>query len=161
MTPAAPQQTRDAIRAAIAAGRAADAERMARALTISAPSPEVFELLSAALRAQGKADKAVAAAEDGLRLDLGSIRLTHARALGLADLGRNEEALRVFDSLAKRGVEQPPIWLSRGIALLGLARDADAEAMFADGVRRWPQDQGLQQGLASVRWMRGQGPANW
>ncbi|MBI3437316.1 MAG: hypothetical protein HY054_01450, partial [Proteobacteria bacterium] len=88
-----------------------------------------------------------------------NIRLTHARALSLADLGRNEEALRVFDSLARRGVEQPAVWLSRGVALLSLARDADAEAMFADGVRRWPLDQGLQHGLASVRWMRGQGAA--
>jgi tetratricopeptide (TPR) repeat protein len=157
VTPTAPQQPRDAIRAAIAAGRAAEGERMARALTISAPNPEAFELLSTALRVQGKPDKAISAAEEGLRLDLGSIRLTHARALALADLGRNEEALRVFDGLAKRGIEQPPIWLSRGIALLGLARDADAEAMFADGVRRWPQDQGLQHGLASVRWMRGEG----
>jgi len=157
VTPAVPQQTRDAIRAAMASGRADEAERMARALTIAAPSPEAFELLSASLRAQGKPDKAITAAEEGLHLDLGSIRLTHARALSLADLGRNEEALAVFESLAKRGVEQPPIWLSRGIALLSLARDADAEAMFADGVRRWPQDQGLQHGLASVRWMRGQG----
>lgn len=133
---------------------------MARALTISAPSPEAFELLSMALRMQGKPDKAIAAAEQGLKLDLTNIRLTHARAQSLADLGRNEEALRVFESLAKRGVEQPPVWLSRGIALLSLARDADAEAIFADGVRRWPLDQGLQHGLASVRWMRGQGAAS-
>jgi tetratricopeptide (TPR) repeat protein len=159
VTPTAPQQSRDAIRAAMTAGRPAEAERMARALTISSPSPEAFELLSAALRVQGKPDKAIAAADEGLRLALGSVRLSHARALALADLGRNEEALRMFDNLAKRGVEQPPIWLSRGIALLGLARDADAEAMFADGVRRWPQDQGLHHGLASVRWMRGQGAA--
>ncbi|MFZ2029584.1 MAG: putative 2OG-Fe(II) oxygenase [Vitreimonas sp.] len=152
-------QSLQAIRAALATGRPVEAERMARALTIAAPSPEAFELLSTAMRVQGKPENAITAAEAGLRLDLGSVRLTHARALALADLGRNEEALRVFDSLAKRGVEQPPIWLSRGIALLGLARDADAEAMFADGVRRWPQDQGLQHGLASVRWMRGQGAA--
>ncbi|MBS0384925.1 MAG: tetratricopeptide repeat protein [Proteobacteria bacterium] len=159
MTPAQPQHARDAIRAAIAAGRAGEAEPMARALTIGAPSPEAFELLSLALRAQGKADKALAAAEDGLRLDLGNVRLAHARGLALTELGRNEEALRTFDSLARRGLEQPPVWLSRGVALLNLARDADAEAMFADGVRRWPQDQGLHHGLASVRWMRGQGAA--
>ncbi len=154
-----PQETLNAIRAALAAGRAAEAEPLARTLTISAPSSEVFELLSQALRAQGKPEKALAAADDGLRRDLMNVRLAHARGLALADLGRSEEALRVFDALAKRGLEQSRVWLSRGIALLNLARDEDAEAMFADGVRRWPQDQGLQHGLASVRWMRGQGAA--
>lgn len=154
-----PPETLKAIRAALVAGRAAEAEPMARALTISAPSSEAFELLSQALRMQGKPQKALAAAEEGLRLDLNNVRLTHGRGLALADLGRSEEALRVFDALAKRGLEQPPVWLSRGIALLSLARDADAEAMFADGIRRWPRDQGLQHGLASVRWMRGQGRA--
>ena len=152
-----PQETLAAIRAALAAGRAAEAEPMARALTISAPSSEAFELWSQALRAQGKSEKALAAAEQGLRLDRNNVRLIHSRGQALADLGRSEEALGEFDSLAKRGLEQPPVWLSRAIALLSLARDAEAEAMFADGVRRWPQDQGLQHGLASVRWMRGDG----
>jgi len=156
LEPSFPGADRAFARAAIAAGRAAEAEPIARALTLTAPSTDAWDILSSALRAQDKFEEAIAAAEEGLRLDLGSVPLTYNRGLALASLGRNDEALRAFDSLANRGVKQAPIWLSRGVALLGLARQADAEAMFADGVNRWPQDQGLHHALASVRWMRGE-----
>lgn len=152
-----PQEKIKAIRAALAAGRVSEAEPMARFLTVMAPSAEAYELLSQVLRLQGKPEKALAAADQGARIDAGDIRLSYMRAQALSDLGRSEEALGIFDALVRRGIEQPPMWLSRATALLGLGRDADAEAMLADGVRRWPQDQALQHALASVRWMRGDG----
>ena len=158
LDPRFPGADRAFARAAIAAGRGAEAERVAVALTLADPSPEAWDILSTALRSQEKLEEALAAADEGLRLDLGSVALIHSRALALAAMGQNEEALRSFEALARSGVKQPPLWLNRGVALLGLARDGDAEAMFAEGVGQWPRNQDLQHALASVRWIRGAGP---
>lgn len=144
-------------RAAMAAGDLRGAEAIARSLTSQTPSAESFELLASVLRAQERLEEALAAADQAVALDPQSAMAVHARAFILGRLGRYSEALPIYDQLLARGVVQAPVWLNRGMALLGLARDGEAEAFLADGVRRWPQDQGLQNSLASVRWMRGAG----
>jgi tetratricopeptide (TPR) repeat protein len=144
-------------RAAMAAGDARGAEQVARMLVQNAPSAEAFELLASALRAQDRLEEALAAAERAVALDPQNILALHTRAFILGRLGRYGEALPIYDHLVARGVAQAPLWLNRGMALLGIARDAEAEAVYVDGVRRWPQDQGLQNALANVRWMRGAG----
>jgi tetratricopeptide (TPR) repeat protein len=146
---------RDA-RAALAAGKPAEAERMVRGGLAQAPSSDLYEVLAAALRAQDKLDDALAAAGTAVRLNPNSPMAVHGRAQVLSRLGRYAEALADFDTLINRGVAQAPLWLNRGVALLGLTRVAEADATFEDGVRRWPLDQGLQNALASVRWMRGE-----
>src|SRR5690606_9432979 len=97
------------------------------------------------------------AADEALKLEPVSAHARHSRAVALNRLGRNEEALALYDELVARGVAAPALWLNRGVALLALTRDREAEAAFADGVGRWPLDRGLQNALANVRWMRGAG----
>lgn len=141
----------------MAAGDLRAAETIARTLTAQAPSAESYEILASALRAQDRLEEALAAADQAVARDPQSAMALHTRAFILGRLGRYSEALPIYDQLVARGIAQPPLWLNRGMALLGLARDAEAEAFFADGVKRWPQDQGLQNSLANVRWMRGAG----
>lgn len=146
-------------RAAMAAQDFAGAERIARASIAQAPDAPAYELLANALRAQERLEGALAAADSAVGLDGGSNSAQHTRAFILSRLGRFSEALSLYDQLIARGVAQPTVWLNRSVALLGLTRDAEAEAALIDGVRRWPQDQGLQNMLASLRWMRGGGDA--
>jgi tetratricopeptide (TPR) repeat protein len=158
LDPRFPGVLRGFARAALSAGRAAEAEAVARRLVAEQPSAEVWDVLSTVLRAQDKLEEAVAAAEEAVKLDPASAPARHSRAVAMTRLGRNEEALAELNSLAARGVSSPALWLNRGIALLNLTRDAEAESMFADGVRRWPFDHHLQNALANTRWMRGAGP---
>lgn len=146
-------------RAALNAGDPRGAERGARQLLVIAPSAEAHDLLANALRAQDRLEEALAAADAALRLSPGNAVAQHGRALTLSRLGRYAESLTIFDALVARGVAAPPLWLNRGVALLGQTRVKEAEAAFADGVKRWPQDLGLQNALASTRWMRGEGDA--
>lgn len=146
-------------RALLQANRAVEAEAAAREAVAHAPSAEAWETLSSALRGQDKLEEALAAASEGLKIDASHAAATHARAVSLSRLGRNEEAIEAFDSLAARGVVAPALWLNRGVALLGLTRDEAAERVFSDGVARWPFDLHLQNALANVRWMRGAGGA--
>ncbi|MGE0530623.1 MAG: putative 2OG-Fe(II) oxygenase [Hyphomonadaceae bacterium] len=146
-------------RAAAVAGDFRTAEHIARALTSQTPSAESFELLASVLRAQDRLEEALAAADQAVAYDPRHAAALHTRAYILGRLGRYGEALPLYDQLLARGIVQPVLWLNRGMALLGQARDAEAEIFFADGVKRWPQDQGLQNALANVRWMRGAGEA--
>lgn len=146
-------------RAAMAVQNFAAAETIARAAISQAPDAQAYELLANALRAQERLEEALVSAETSVRLDGSSNSAQHTRAFILSRLGRFADALALYDQLIARGVAQPAVWLNRSVALLGLTRDADAEAALIDGVRRWPQDQGLQNMLASLRWMRGGGEA--
>lgn len=143
--------------AALAAGDVRAAEGIARTLSVQTQSAEAFDLLANVLRVQDRLEEALTAADQAVARDAQNIVAQHSRAFILGRLGRYSEALPIYDQLIARGVRRAALWLNRGMALLGLTRDAEAEAFFADGVSRWPQDQGLQNALANVRWMRGDG----
>lgn len=144
-------------RSALAAGALADAERAGRSLVQREPNAEHWELLSRILRAEDKLEEALAAAESALALDANHIAAGHSRAVTLARLGRNDESVGALDGLRSRGVEAAALVFARGNALFNMALADEAEAAFADGVRRWPQDPSLQNALANARWMRGDG----
>ncbi|MGE0741385.1 MAG: tetratricopeptide repeat protein [Hyphomonadaceae bacterium] len=145
-------------RAAMSVGLALEAEAVARELIALRPDPEAWELLAVALRAQERHEDAIVAADEALKLAPGRTTARHGRAVALSRAGRNQEALAEIDALAARGVAAPALWLTRGVTLLNMTRAEEAEAAFADGVRRWPNDQSLQGALASVRWMRAPSP---
>lgn len=142
-------------RSALAAGRGADAERVARALTIAAPSAESWNFLASALRAQDKLEEALEAAEQAVASDPNDAAAVHTRATILTRIGRNEDALAALNTLSARGVTAPAIVFTRGTALFNMTRAAEAEAAFAEGVARWPADANLHTALANARWMRG------
>ncbi len=132
------------------AGRFTDAEQVAREST-SAPTTAAFSALSNALRAQGKLDGALAAAEDALRLDRTDLNARHDRGAALLGLNRAQEALQVFESLLADGVDLPVLAINRGAALEALGRKADARAVYDDAARRWPELPNLQDRIASAR----------
>ena len=144
-------------RSLLNAGNAAEAEALVRTRLQQAPSADAYEVLAGALRRQERFEEALAASEAALQLKPDDVLAAHGRAQALSKLGRYPDAVRDFDGLIARGVIAAPLWLNRGVALLGVPSVAAAESAFADGVRRWPQDLGLHNALASVRWMRGAG----
>lgn len=144
-------------RAVLQRGEAARAEGMARLIVAQAPGADAYELLAATLRRQDRLEEALAASDTAVKLDAFNVVALHGRAQTLSRLGRYDEAMAIFDALIARGVAAAALWLNRGVALLGLTKVGEAQAAFADGVRRWPQDGGLQNALASVRWMQGAG----
>ena len=154
MTPDELQGLKKSARLALQSGQAENAERAARRLIFEAPNAEAYDILSCALRNLERFDEALAASDRALQLDPRNAPAIHNRALVLARLGRTEEALRAYDMLVKGGLRAAPLWLNRGAALMDLARVDEAEKFFAEGVRSWPGDPGLQNALAMVRWAR-------
>ena len=133
------------------ADRYEEAEKAARRWLKDSPSPEAWDALSCTLRALGKHQEALAAADEALRLNPSSAPAQHSRGAALLQLGRSQEALDIFERLAMSGVQAPVIWLSRGNALASLERQSEALAAYSEGARRWPNDRDLQKALAEAR----------
>lgn len=134
-----------------ACARFGEAEKAARYWIETGPSSLAWDTLSCALREQNKFQEALAAAEQGMRIDPEDARPRHSRAAALLKLGRNEDALKVLDSLTAQGVSSPAVYLNRGTALKNLKRNKEAAAAFAEGVSRYPTDLALKQAAASTR----------
>ncbi|MGD9979887.1 MAG: tetratricopeptide repeat protein [Hyphomonadaceae bacterium] len=132
------------------AGRPAEAERAAmEALKI--PSADGWDALSCAQRAQGKAQEALQAADEALRIDWRHLNAQNSRGAALLMLNRPKEALDMFDSIAAQGVEMPVLAINRGEALEQLGRHAEARALYDDALRRWPNMPNLQERLEAKR----------
>ncbi len=130
--------------------RFADAERVARQAN-AAPASSTWEALSNALRAQGKSQEALTAADEALKLDRQDANAQHAKAAALMALNRPQEALAIFDELLGRGIDLPILAMNRGAALEALGRKADAKAVYEDAGRRWPNLPNLQDRIAAAR----------
>jgi len=131
-------------------GRFGEAEDAARSAT-AMPSAAAFEALSNAQRAQGKAQEALAAAEEALRLDWQDPNAQHAKAAALMLLNRPQDALAIFDELVGRGLDLPVLHMNRGAALEALGRNADARTVYEEAARRWPNLPNLQERVAEAR----------
>jgi tetratricopeptide (TPR) repeat protein len=130
--------------------RFGDAEQAARSAT-AMPSAAAYEALSNALRAQGKSEEALAAAEEALKIDWQDPNAQHAKAAALMALSRPQEALAIFDDLMGRGLDLPVLHMNRGAALEALGRGADARAVYEEAARRWPNLPNLQERVADAR----------
>ncbi|MBX3428859.1 MAG: tetratricopeptide repeat protein [Hyphomonadaceae bacterium] len=128
-----------------------DAERAARQGIANAPSSGAYEALSNALRAQGKGQDALTAAEEALRADWQDPNAQHARAAALMQLNRPQEALAIFDELVQRGIDLPILHFNRAAALEALGRKADARNLYEDVARRWPNLPNLMASVAAAR----------
>jgi tetratricopeptide (TPR) repeat protein len=132
------------------AGRPAEAERAALE-ALRTPTADGFDALSCALRAQGKAQEALEAADEALRIDWQHLNAQNSRGAALLMLKRPKEALDAFDAIAAQGVEMPVLALNRGEALEQLGRSAEARALYDDAARRWPNLPNLQERLKAKR----------
>lgn len=138
-------------RASHVAGRQQDSEKAARQLLQQAPSADAWDVLSWALRAQDKGEEALAAANAALKLDPNHTEAWHSRGVALVLTGKTDEGLAIFDDLVSRGIAAPALWLHRAGALDTLGRHAEAEDVYADAARRWPNAPNLQARLAQRR----------
>jgi tetratricopeptide (TPR) repeat protein len=137
--------------ACFASKRFKDAEAAARAVVARAPSTHAWDTLSSSLREQGRAQEALDAAEQGLELDPSSRQCQHSRAAALISLGRNDEALAIFDQLRNQGIEVASTLFFRAKALVNLKRYSEALSMVETGLVRWPGDDRLQAAAAELR----------
>jgi tetratricopeptide (TPR) repeat protein len=133
------------------AGRFEDAERHARAAVEARPDVESWDALAAALRALDKAEEALAASDEALKLKSDDLNAIHGRGAALLMLGRAQEAVDIFESLIAKGVHSPSLALNRGSAYDMLGRAAEARAIFDDAQRRWPNLPNLQSQIAARR----------
>lgn len=131
--------------AAYNAGRPEEAEQAARQAVNGEPSADAHDALSCALRAQGKGQEALAAAEQALRLDPRSQNALNSKGAALLLLNRGQEALAIFDALVMQGADTPVLALNRGMALESVGRKDDAKKVYDDAARRWPNLPNLQE----------------
>lgn len=142
-------------RSALAAGQFAEAELHARSTLALAPSCKAWVLLARALGCEDRLQDALDAVAEGLVLEPDNAEARLLQADLLARSGLNEEAINCLDGIVAQGNETPAVLISRGVALSNLGRLSDAEAAFADGVRKWPDHVELHKALANARWMLG------
>lgn len=137
--------------AAYKSGRFADAENGARAAVQKQPSAAAWDVLSGALRAQNKAQDALAAAEEAVKLDRDDMSAANSRGAALLMLNRPQEALEVFEGISAKGVDYPVLALNRAAAYDMLGRTNEARAIYDDAQRRWPNLPNLQGQIAARR----------
>jgi tetratricopeptide (TPR) repeat protein len=138
-------------RACFRAKRYAEAEKAARTAIAQSPSSQFLDMLSAALREQGKGKEALEAAEQALQVEPGDPAVRHTRAAALTSVGRDAEALTEFDAVAQRGIETPSTGFFRAKALVNLGRRGEALEVVESGLQRWPRDERLQAAASELR----------
>ena len=153
-----PAQLYDRALAALQGGQPADARKFLLAAASRMPSDhEVRYLLYSALEAEGEDAFAGLAlidamhlhAEEFIRRVIGSDVLDQCRqtAAGMEELGlllykKNQMGLAsyCFREALAIDADQPRIWLSLGLTLQHQARIEEAEAVFRNIVKRWPDN---------------------
>src|SRR5262249_44719907 len=118
---------------------------------------DAWHVLSAALRGQERLQEAADAGAESLRLEPKSQPARFDWAVAIGRLGRVEEALAAFESLAAEGVEAGGLAVNRGAALLELDRSEEAERVLTEAAQRNANDMDLQIALAKARWVNGAG----
>ncbi len=97
------------VRCLMSLGELTEAEREAREYVALAPGPESWTLLGTVQRAQERHQDALVTTETALKYgpSLRGLRYNHATAL--EKVGRNTEALAVFEKLARQEMDTPDL----------------------------------------------------
>lgn len=145
------------VRCLMAANDLAQAEREARAYVAAEPGAESWTLLCQVQRGLDRHDDALQSAEEALKFEprLRGLRFNHA--VGLERVGRNGEALEVYERLAKRDLDTPELALNLLRGLYGAGRKQEAEQVGEQAIQTWPGSTALHGALARIRWLRGEG----
>lgn len=135
----------------------AEAEREAQAFVASHPGAESWTLLGRVQRAQDRHVDALVSAQTALKYgpQLRGLRYNYATAL--ERVGRAEEALDIYEKLARQDLDSPDLAVSFARALYAAGRKKDAEAIAERGVQLWPGSSSVHATLARMRWLRGEG----
>lgn len=136
-------------------GRAADAEREARAALAQLDDAEAWTALGGALRQQRRHTEALAAFEQALARDPKSRNARHDRAIALDKLGMTADAVAEYEALHAEGLRAQALYRNWAGALMDLGRHAEAEQRLLESVTIHPADVILHQSLAKLRWVRG------
>lgn len=156
LTPHAAAVRVNIVRCLMESGELAEAEKEARGYVRTAPGAESWTLLGQVQRMQERHEDAVASAAEALKFAprLRALHLNHANALDRA--GRGREALEVYETLAKQGIDTIELALSLARAQFVEGKKKEAEAVLEHGVRKWPTSIPLHSALARVRALRGE-----
>jgi len=145
------------VRCLIAANNLQDAEREARAYVAADPCAESWTLLGQAQRALERHDDALVSAEAALKSAPRLRGLRYNHAVALERVGRNIEALDIYERLAKRDLDTPDLALHLMRGLYGAGRKSEAKQVGEQAVQMWPGSTTLHGALARMRWLRGEG----
>lgn len=141
----------------ISLGDMGEAERETRAYIAALPGPEAWTLLGQVQRHQGRYEDALASADEALRFAPRMRGLRHNRGIALEKLGRTEEALTIFEALAREDLETPELALNFARTLYHQHRTEDAEKVLEECIKYWPQTNAAYLLLARMRELRGLG----
>lgn len=136
--PAWPGLLQTYVTACYGAGRYDEAEKGARLMLSQEPSAGAWDLLSCALRGQGRAQEALDAANEALLLNPGHVGARHSQGAAVLKLGRAAEALQIFERLEADGASGAALSYNRAAALEKLGRAAEAKTLQAETARRYP-----------------------
>ena len=139
----------------IAEGRAREAGQVTTALAASpAAAADVLEVHAEALKLQGRSSEALDACRRARDAAPASPIAWHNYAALLADTRAYAEALDAADTVFAMGMDRGETWLVRAHALQGLDRYDEAQAAYAECLRRIPGEPTAADDLAKLIWMR-------
>lgn len=92
---------------------------------------------------EGKHEEAIAEYTEAIELFPPFYEAIDNRAFTYMDLGRNREALQDFEESLRQNPDGLAAFFSRGECLMKLGELAQAEAVFAEGQARFPEEQKL------------------
>jgi tetratricopeptide (TPR) repeat protein len=145
------------VRCLLAAGEIADAEREARDAVGAEPSAETWTMLAHVHRLQERHDEALRDAQAALQFGPKLRGLRYNVAVSLERVGRNHEALTLYEKLARQDLDTPDLALNLTRGLFADGRKREAEMIAEKGVELWPGSAPLHTALARIRWARGEG----
>ncbi len=143
------------VRCLMATNDLAEAEREAREYIAIAPGPESWTLLGTVQRAQERHQDALVTAETALKFGPNLRGLRYNHAVALEKVGRSNDALTVFEVLARQELDTPDLALHFARALYAEGQKKDAEAIAEKGVELWPQVSALHSALSRIRQLNG------
>jgi tetratricopeptide (TPR) repeat protein len=145
------------VRCLLAAGDIAEAEREAREAVSAEPSAETWTLLAHVHRLQERHEDALKDSQAALQFGPKLRGLRYNVAASLERVGRGQEALAIYEKLARQDLDTQELALNLSRCLFAENRRQEAEAVAERGVELWPGSAPLHSVLARMRWLRGEG----
>lgn len=134
--------------------------RAGEALSLIAPAvegttdPGLLTAYGAALKSEARYDDAVIYYQRAVAEAAGDAVAVHNLAGALGDAHCFDESLAMVERALEKGLDAPETWLVKARALAGVSRYDEAEAAYAEAIRRRPTFADAHADLAQLVWMR-------